>query len=48
MVKPPLNIAKVQKVTSNPTAVKYKFGIQVPKGIKNAISLDKKNENNLW
>jgi hypothetical protein len=47
-VKPPLNIAKVHKVTSSPTTVKYKFGVQVPKGIKNAISLDKKNKNNLW
>jgi hypothetical protein len=25
-----------------------KFGIQVPKGIKNAIDLDKKNGNQLW
>jgi hypothetical protein len=47
-VKPPLNIAKVHKVTSSPTAVNYKFGIQVPKEIKNAISLDKKNKNYLW
>jgi hypothetical protein len=39
---------KPHKVTSSPTAVNYKFGIQVPKGIKNAISLDKKNKNNLW
>jgi hypothetical protein len=46
--KPPLNIAKVHKATSSATSVKYKFGIQVPKGIKNAISLDKKNNNNLW
>jgi hypothetical protein len=28
--------------------IKYKFGIQVPKGIKNAIDLDKKNGNQLW
>ena len=47
-VKPPLDIAKIHKVTSSPTTAKYKFGIQVPKGIKNAISLDKKNNNNLW
>jgi hypothetical protein len=26
----------------------YKFGIQVPKGIKNAIDLDKKHGNHLW
>jgi hypothetical protein len=34
--------------SSIPTGIKYKFGIQVPKGIKNAINLDKKNGNNLW
>jgi hypothetical protein len=28
--------------------VKYKFGIQVPRGIRNAISLKKRNKNNLW
>jgi hypothetical protein len=28
--------------------VSYKFGIQVPKRIKNAIDLDKKNGNRLW
>jgi hypothetical protein len=43
-----MNIAKLHKVTSSPTAVKYKFRIQVPKGIKdsikNAIFLDKKNK----
>ena len=38
----------IQKVSANPTGIKYKFGIQVPKGIKNAINLDKKNGNNLW
>jgi hypothetical protein len=27
--------------------IKYKFGIQAPKVIKNAIDLDKKNENKL-
>jgi hypothetical protein len=35
-------------VSTNPTCVKYKFGIQVPKGIKNAINLDKNNRNSLW
>jgi hypothetical protein len=29
-------------------SIKYKFGIQVPKGIKNSIKLDKKNGNPLW
>jgi hypothetical protein len=31
-----------------PTSVKYKFGIHVPRGIKNAIQLDNKNGNSLW
>ena len=38
--EPPLDIAKVHKVTSSPTLVKYKFGIQLPRGIKSAISLE--------
>ena len=29
-------------------SIKYKFGIQVPKGIKRAINLDKKNVINPW
>jgi hypothetical protein len=36
------------KVSSSPAGIKYKFGIQVSKGIKNAIDLDKKNGNQLW
>jgi hypothetical protein len=35
------NVSKACNVLSNPTTVKYKFGIQVPRGIRNAISLDK-------
>jgi hypothetical protein len=46
--KTPVDIAKIHKVSANPPTIKYKFGIQVPKGIKNAINLDKKNGNNLW
>jgi hypothetical protein len=46
--KPEVKIAKIQKVSTSPTCVKYKFGIQVPKGIKNAIDLNKNNGNNLW
>ena len=46
--KTPVDISKIYKVSANPTTIKYKFGIQVPKGIKNAINLDKKNGNNLW
>ena len=43
-----VKISRVQKVLKGPTCVKYKFGIQVPKGIKNAIDLDRKNGNYLW
>jgi hypothetical protein len=46
--KRPMEITRVHKASSSPTGIKYKFGIQVPKGIKNAINLDKKNGNNLW
>jgi hypothetical protein len=35
-------------VSTSPTCVKYKFGIQVPKEIKNAIDSDKKNGKSLW
>jgi hypothetical protein len=43
--------ARILKVLTSPAGIKYKFGIQVPigpKGIKNAIDLDKKNGNQLW
>jgi hypothetical protein len=32
---------RIIKVSTSPAGIKYKFGIQVPKGIKNAIDLDK-------
>jgi hypothetical protein len=38
-----VDIARILKVSVNPAGIKYKFGIQVPKGIKNKIDLDKKN-----
>jgi hypothetical protein len=41
-------MASILKVSTSPAGIKYKFGIQVPKGIKNAIYLDKKNGNQLW
>jgi hypothetical protein len=44
----PVDIARILKVSTSPAGIKYKFGIQVPKGINNAIGLDKKNENHLW
>jgi hypothetical protein len=42
------HIARISKFSTSPAGIKYKFGIQVPKGIKNAIDLDKKNGNHLW
>jgi hypothetical protein len=42
-----VHIARIFKASS-PAGIKYKFGIQVPKVIKNAIDLDKKNGNQLW
>jgi hypothetical protein len=44
-------IARILEVSTSPAGIKYKFGIQIPKGpkgINNAIDLDKKNGNQLW
>jgi hypothetical protein len=43
-----VDIARILKVSTSPAGIKYKFGIQVPKGIKSAIELDNKNGNQLW
>jgi hypothetical protein len=43
-----VDIARILKASTSPVGVKYKFGIQVPKEIKNAIELDKKNGNQSW
>jgi hypothetical protein len=43
-----VDIARILKVSTSPVGIKYKFGIQVLKGIKNLIDLDKKNGNKLW
>jgi hypothetical protein len=43
-----VDITRILKVSTIPAGIKYKFGIQVSKGIKNAIELDKKNGNQLW
>jgi hypothetical protein len=43
-----VDIARIHTVSTSPASIKYKFGIQVPKGIKNAIDLYKKNGNQLW
>jgi hypothetical protein len=44
----PVDIARIHKILLSPAGIKYKFDIQVPRGIKNAINLDKKNGNQLW
>jgi hypothetical protein len=36
-----VDISRILKVSTSPAGIKYKFGIQVPKGIKNAIDLVK-------
>jgi hypothetical protein len=43
-----VDITRILKVSTSPTGIKYKFGIQVPKVIKISIDLDKKNRNQLW
>jgi hypothetical protein len=43
-----VDIARILKVSTSPAGIKYKFDIQVSKGIKSAIDLDKKNGNQLW
>jgi hypothetical protein len=43
-----VHIARILKVSISPAGIKYKPGIRFPKGIKNAIDLDKKNGNQLW
>jgi hypothetical protein len=42
-----VDIARILKISTSPADIKYKFGIQVPEGIKNSIDLDKKNRNQL-
>jgi hypothetical protein len=43
----PIDAAKIRKALASSTSVKYKFGKQVSRGIKNAIQLDRKNDNSL-
>jgi hypothetical protein len=43
-----VDIARILKVSTSPAGIKYKFVIQVHKGIENAIDLDIKNRNQLW
>ena len=41
-------VARAHKVKTRPGAAKYKFGIQVPLGMKQAFALDKANNNLKW
>jgi hypothetical protein len=41
------DFARILKISTSPLGIKYKFGIQVSKEIKNAINLYKKNGNQL-
>jgi hypothetical protein len=43
-----VDIARILQISTSSAGIKYKFGIQVSKGIKNAIDLHKKNGNQLW
>jgi hypothetical protein len=43
-----VDITRIFKVSTSPAGAKYKFGIQVPKGVKNAIDLRKKNGDHSW
>jgi hypothetical protein len=43
-----VDIARILKDSTSPVGIKYRFGIQVTKGIKNAIDPYKKNGNQLW
>jgi len=46
--KPILDIARIYDISASTTTVKHKFGIHIPREIKNAMSLDKKNKNRIW
>ncbi len=44
----PVDTLRIHKASTSSTGIKHKFGIQVPRGIKNAIHIDRKNCNNPW
>jgi hypothetical protein len=44
----PVDTVRIHKSSMSSTSIKYKFGAQLPRGIKNAVHLDRKNGNNLW
>jgi hypothetical protein len=43
-----VDIARIHKVSARPPGMKCKFGILVPKVIKNEIELDENIGNQLW
>ena len=45
---PPNQLARAFKSKTTSTSTKYKFGIQVPLGIKQAYEIDRLNGNTLW
>jgi hypothetical protein len=45
---PPSRLAKSFKAKVQGYAAKYKFGVRVPFGLKQAMQLDKENGNTLW
>jgi len=44
----PSNLARAYKANVRTGGPKFKFGIQVPMGVKQAFELDRKNGNDLW
>ena len=44
----PSQLARVFKAKCRPGSAKYKFGVQVPMGVKQALYLDKVNGDNAW
>ncbi len=42
------NLMRAYKATIRPGGPKFKFGVQVPYGVKQALALDKKNGNTKW
>jgi hypothetical protein len=43
-----VDIVRIHKASTSSSIVKYKFGIQIPRGIKNAIHSDNKKGKKLW
>ena len=44
----PSHLARMYKVKQKGATAKFKFGVQVPLGLKNAYQLHKMNKNNYW